>query len=137
MITAYQIAIISAGIFFLNGLVTGVWKYNQIAASEEAKAHPYVDIAHRASLLYSFAAILIATFVEISQLPAAVETVATVLLVAYFALAIVTYMIQGFTAKTDNQLRHITGSTKFFMWSLIVAEITGFLILFYGVLIAI
>ena len=40
MITAYQIAIIAAGLFFLNGLITGVWKYNQIAASEDSKALP-------------------------------------------------------------------------------------------------
>jgi hypothetical protein len=137
MITAYQIAIIAAGIFFLNGLLTGVWKYNQIAASEDGKAHPYVDMAHRASLLYSFAAILIATFIEISQLSNTVETIATLLLIVYFAFAIMTYMIQGLLKKTDNQLRHITASTRWFMWSLIVAEIAGFAILFYGVLVAI
>ena len=137
MITAYQIAIIAAGIFFLNGLITGVWKYHQIAASEDGKAHPYVDIAHRTSLLYSFAAILIATFVEISQLSNTVEAIATLLLVTYFSLAILSYMIQGFLRKTDNQLRHISASTKWFMWSLIAAEIGGFVILFYGVLIAI
>ena len=137
MITAYQIAIIAAGIFFLNGLITGVWKYHQIAASEDGKAHPYVDIAHRTSLLYSFAAILIATFVEISQLSNTVEAIATLLLVTYFSLAILSYMIQGFLRKTDNQFRHISASTKWFMWSLIAAEISGFVILFYGVLIAI
>ncbi|SRR6056297_2426853 len=137
MATAYQIAIIAAGVFFLNGLLTGVWKYSQIAASETGAAHPYVDIAHRASLLYSFAAILIATFVEISQLSDVVETIATLLLVSYFALAIVTYMVQGYVQKTDNQLREINLSTRVFMWSLIAAEIGGFLILFYGVIKAI
>lgn len=137
MITAYQIAIIAAGVFFLNALLTGVWKYQQIAASESGTAHPYVDIAHRSSLLYSFAAMLIATFVEISQLSAVVETVATLMLVVYFALAITTYMIQGLVQKTDNQLREITTATRVFMWSLIAAEIGGFVVLFYGVLVAI
>lgn len=137
MATAYQIAIIAAGVFFLNALLTGVWKYNQMAASETGTAHPYVDIAHRSSLLYSFAAILIATFVEISQLSAGLETLATLLLVSYFALAIISYMIQGYLQKTDNQLREIDLPTKIFMWSLIAAEIGGFLILFYGVLKAI
>lgn len=136
MIMAYEVAIVSAGVFFLNGLLTGVWKYLQIEASEDARAHPYVDIAHRSSLLYSFAAILIAVFVEISQLPATVELAATLALVVYFALAISTYMVQGFLGRTDNQLREITATTRVFMWSLIAAEIGGFLVLFYGVLTA-
>ncbi len=136
MITAYQVAIVSAGVFFLNGLLTGVWKYLQIEASENAQAHPYVDIAHRTSLLYSFAAILIAVFVEISQLSATVELFATLALVVYFGLAIMTYMIQGYLGQTDNQLREITATTRIFMWSLVAAEIGGFLVLFYGVLLA-
>ncbi|MDZ7785254.1 MAG: hypothetical protein U5K56_20655 [Halioglobus sp.] len=136
MITAYQIAIVSAGVFFLNGLITGVWKYLQIEASEGARAHPYVDIAHRASLMYSFAAILIAVFVEISQLSNKVEIVATLALVVYFALAIVTYMVHGYLGDTENQLREITAITRWFMWSLIAAEIGGFVVLFYGVLVA-
>ncbi len=137
MNTAYQLAIVAAGIFFLNGLLTGVWKYSQIAASEQGRAHPYVDIAHRSSLLYSFAAILIATFLEISQLSDNLELVAAVMLVAYFFFAIASYMYQGFLGKTGNQLRTITAATKWFMWSLIVAEIGGFVIIFYGVLVAI
>jgi hypothetical protein len=71
--SAEAIAIIAAGVFFLSGLLTGVWKYLQIKSSETATAHPYVDIAHRASLLYSFAALLLARFCEISQLPTTVE----------------------------------------------------------------
>ena len=54
MIEAENLAIIFAGIFFLNGLLTGVWKFNQISKSADGKAHPYVDIAHRSScLLYT------------------------------------------------------------------------------------
>ncbi|MBM67934.1 MAG: hypothetical protein CME43_00445 [Haliea sp.] len=136
MITAYQIAIVSAGVFFLNGLVTGVWKYLQIAASDNAQAHPYVDIAHRASLMYSFATILIAVFVDISQLPNMVEIMATLALIVYFALAIAIYMIHGYLGDTDNQLREINAVTRWFMWTLIAAELGGFLILFYGVLVA-
>jgi hypothetical protein len=137
MCIAYQIAIVAAGIFFLNGLLTGVWKYRQIAASENAQAHPYVDIAHRASLLYSFATILIANFVQISRLSDTLETVAVLLLVVYFALAITSYMIQGVAQKTDNQLREISPAVQVFMWTLVAAEIGGFLILFYGVLLTI
>lgn len=48
MITAYQLSILAAGIFFMNALLTGVWKYMEISASEDARARPYVDNVHRA-----------------------------------------------------------------------------------------
>jgi hypothetical protein len=135
--TAYQLAIIAAGVFFLNALLSGIWKYLEIAASADGRAHPYIDIAHRASLMYSFAAILIATFVEISELPDVVEFFAALSMLVYFGLAISTYMVQGFLQKTDNQLLNAPPSTGWFMWSLIVAEVGGFCVLFYGVLVAI
>ena len=137
MITAYQLAIVAAGVLFLNALLTGVWKYRQIASSVEARAHPYVDIAHRSSLMYSFAALLIAVFVQISELPERIELVAAALPLTYFALAVLGYMFQGLRNKTDNQFRDAHWSLGWFMWSLIVAEIGGFCVLFYGVLVAI
>ena len=138
-----KIAIIAAGVFFLNALLTGVWKYLQMRASEDATAHPYTDIAHRASLMYSFAAILLAQFAEISQLPARTEFWAVLFPVLYFASAIIMYMLHGALRDTDNQLRQpfILGKMSLptwfivgYMWTLIVAEIGGFLVLFYGVL---
>ena len=146
MDTAESISILSAGIFFLVGLLTGIWKYRQIAASENAQAHPYVDICHRASLLYAFAAILLAKFVEVSQLGNMVELVAVSLVLFYFATAIFTYFVHGLLKDTDNQFEtpHHLGNTTvqpvfmaMMMWSLIVAEVGGFLVLFYGVVLAI
>lgn len=139
-----SLAIIAAGAFFLVGLLTGTWKYLQIHASKTGEAHPYVDICHRASLLYAFAAILLAKFAEISQLPEHIELIAMALILFYFATAIVTYFIHGLLQDTENQLkppfvlgkREMSGrliSTQ--MWMLIAAEIGGFLVLFYGVLI--
>ena len=58
--------LLAAAAMFLWALLLGVMKYRQILASEEGHAHPYTDIAHRAALLYSFALLLIATFVELS-----------------------------------------------------------------------
>ena len=66
MASAEKLALLACGVFFLNALVTGTWKYVQIRSSPIAQAHPYVDVAHRASLLYSFAALLLARFVELS-----------------------------------------------------------------------
>ncbi len=135
--------IVGAGVFFLTGLVTGVIKYRQIMASDHGQAHPYIDICHRASLLYAFASILLLTFVEISQLPVIVELVSVSALLLYFAASILIYLIHGLLKDTDNQLRRpfklghrrVPGPLiSVFMWTLIAAEMGGFLVLFYGVL---
>ena len=61
-LTASKFLLTSAGIFFFFGLVFGAWKYVCIERSAEAQAPMYVDIAHRAALLYSFACALVAQF---------------------------------------------------------------------------
>ena len=141
--TAESLAIICAGVFFLVGLLTGVWKYLQIHASDTGQAHPYVDICHRASLLYAFAAMLLAKFAELSQLPERVELVAMAFILFYFATAIGTYFIHGLLRDTENQLKppfvlgkhELSGrNVSIQMWMLIAGEIGGFLVLFYGVL---
>ena len=138
-----QTIIVSAGVFFLTGLVTGVIKYRQIIASESAQAHPYINICNRAALMYAFAAILLLTFAEISQLPISVEMVAVCAILLYFAASIAIYLVHGLMRDTDNQLRlpaklgqrTIPKSLiSLFMWTLIFAEIGGFFVLFYGVL---
>ena len=58
--SSVRIALLSAGVLFMTGLLTGLWKYLAIARSPQARAPYYVDIAHRASLLYAFAALLMA-----------------------------------------------------------------------------
>jgi hypothetical protein len=73
---------------FLLALLLGVWKYRQIAASTEARAHLYVDIAHRAALPYSFALLLVATFVELSGCETAVNLVAAGAMTFYFFAAV-------------------------------------------------
>jgi hypothetical protein len=139
------LAVIAAGVFFLVALLTGVWKYLQIRSSENAVAHPYVDVAHRASLMYSFAALLLARFAEISQLPQNIEWWAVLFPIFYFGYAILLYIVHGALKDTDNQLKppFRMGSlvlppvfVGLSMWSLIIAEIGGFLVLFYGVLVA-
>lgn len=146
METAEKLAIVAAGVFFLTALLTGIWKYRQIMASPTGEAHPYVDICHRASLLYAFAAMLLAKFVEISQLAPIWEIVATAAILFYFAAAILSYMVHGVLQDTENQLKppfRLGRSTlsihhvSVYMWMLITAELGGFLILFYGVLSAI
>jgi hypothetical protein len=66
--------LLAAGLIFLLALVLGIWKYRQMATSPDHLAHPYVDIAHRSALLYSFATLLVAVFVELSAWPAWVNS---------------------------------------------------------------
>src|SRR5690606_2013962 len=104
MTAAAKLALLTAGVFFLVGLLTGVWKYRAIRRRPDARAPVYVDIAHRSSLLYSFAALLLSRFAELSPYSSAVTVTATALPLAFFAFAITTYIVHGVLEDTDNQL---------------------------------
>ena len=105
-----------------------------MAASPEGLAHPYVDVAHRAALLYSFATLLIAVFVELSGWSTAVNLIAAFAVIAFFVGAISGYVYNGITRDTDNRFRDGDGLPGLhpFMWALIVVEITGFSVLLAG-----
>lgn len=142
-IPAVRLCVVSAGVFFLLGLLTGAWKYWHIARSPEAKSPVYVDLAHRAALLYSFAALLLAVFAGLSTWSATVNLIAAALPLAFFALAIGGYVLHGLLRDTDNQFEkpHRVGPMTLhpallagFMWALMAAEIGGFLVLFVGFL---
>jgi hypothetical protein len=126
--------LLSAAAMFLWALLLGVWKYRQIVASQESHAHPYVDIAHRAALLYSFALLLVATFVELSGWSTLVNLLAAGAMSIYFYAAVAGYAIHGWRRDTDNQFRDPIAGTHAFMASLIVAEIGGWLVLIAGFL---
>ena len=127
-----RLTLLAAGLIFLLALALGVWKYRQMATSENHLAHPYVDIAHRAALLYSFATLLIAVFVELSGWPTWVNLTAAMVVVLFFVIAIVTYVSHGFKRDTTNQFEHPDRGVHAGMLALIVAEIGGFAVLFAG-----
>lgn len=119
---------------FLWALLLGVWKYSQMRESAEGLAHPYVDTAHRAALLYSFALLLIATFVELSGWGTVVNLIAAGAMALYFFAAVAGYTTHGWKRDTDNQIRDAAPGTHAFMVSLIVAEVGGWLVLVAGFL---
>jgi hypothetical protein len=124
--------LLAAGLIFLWALILGVWKYRGMATSPDGLAHPYVDTAHRAALLYSFASLLIAVFVELSGWSQLVNLIAAFALIFFFVGAIAGYAIHGYRKDTDNQFRDPIPGTHAFMWALIVAEIGGFAVLLAG-----
>jgi hypothetical protein len=124
----------AAGLIFLGALLLGVWKYRQMARSPDGLAHPYVDTAHRAALLYSFATLLVATFVELSGFSTAVNLIAAFAVIAFFVGAVAGYVVHGLKRDTENQFREGEGPPGLhpFMWSLIAVELAGFAVLLAG-----
>ena len=138
---ALKLALISCGLFFLTGLLTGLWKYICIARSPIAQAPIYVDVCHRASLMYSFACLVLAKFVELSVWSPMINFWATLAPIVFFANAVLAYAVHGYLRDTDNQLQkpHVLGRSTIpntqmvvFMWMLAAAEIGGFVVLLAG-----
>ena len=120
---------------FLAALGLGVWKYWQMATSEEHLAHHYVDTAHRAALLYSFAALLVAAFVQFSGWSKVVDLICAGTLYVFFAGAVLSYAYHGWRRDTDNQFRDPVPSAAAvhtYMVALVVGEIGAFSVLLAG-----
>jgi hypothetical protein len=100
--------------------------------SDDHRAHPYVDIAHRASLLYAFATLLVAVFVALSGWPAWVNLTAAMLVVFFFVSAIIGYIGHGLRRDTVNQFENPGRGIEVGMALLIVGEIGGFSVLLAG-----
>ena len=129
-----ELAIIASGAFLLLGLLTGVWKYRQIRRAADHRAHPYVDIAHRAALLYAFACLVIAEFASRSPLSEALTMACVIAPLLFFAVAVAAYIFHGLKQDTENQLKEPGRVSTWTMNALIIAEVGGFGLLFAAVL---
>jgi len=143
MISAVQLAQLGCGLFFITGLLTGIWKYRAMITSAEAQAPVYVDICHRTALMYTFACLVLAEFAGLSPWPQWVNTLAVAVPMLFFASAVATYALHGWLRDTDNQLQrphrighyHIASPLmSAYVWALIAGELGGFLVLFGGFL---
>ncbi|MEZ0148827.1 MAG: hypothetical protein AB9Q19_05850 [Candidatus Reddybacter sp.] len=128
------LAISCAGVFFMSALLTGFWKFSCMMKSSECKAPHYVDIAHRASLMYAYGAILVVVFAYFSVFSSFVNTLATAVLMLFFALAIVKYIVAGRANNTNNQFRDSASPKADQMLLLVVGlcETEGFGVLLSG-----
>ena len=127
-----RITLLAAGLIFLLALVLGVWKYRQMLIADDHLAHPYVDIAHRAALLYSFATLLVAVFVQLSVWPAWVNLTAASIIVFFFVGAILSYICHGLRRDTVNQFENPDRALKVGMALLVAGEIGGFAVILAG-----
>ncbi|QKT13104.1 hypothetical protein [Rhodococcus sp. W8901] len=127
-----RLTLLAAGLIFLLALLLGVWKYHQMHTSPNHLAHPYVDIAHRSALLYSFATLLVSAFVELSDWPTAANATCAGILVFFFVAAIGSYIVHGARRDTTNQFERPDAALRVAMIALVVGEIGAFAVLLAG-----
>lgn len=132
--TASRIALSASGIFFMTGLLTGLWKYLCMRQSQKAEAPYYVNTAHRAALMYAFAAQLLTVFAALSAFSDTVNTIAVIFPLLFFAIAIFHYINLGLTTDSNNSLRDSADRQKDYLILNILAtsEIGGFSVLLVG-----
>lgn len=139
--SATKLAIIFSGIFLWVGMLTGVWKYYQIRNTELARAHYYVDIAHRSSLLYAAASLILAALSYFTSLSDSLSLFCVVANLFFFSMSILVYIIHGMLKDTTNQFKqpHKLGqwsiprwSMTFLMLNLIIVELGATAVLLLG-----
>lgn len=134
MTPAIKLSLIASGLFLMTGLLSGILKYQRIMTSPQHRAPVYVDIAHRASLLYSFAALVISKLLEGSPLSPGVQLLAAAVPLAFFALTIIGYISHGLKNDTNNLFSERNFITTWFMYLLIIGEVGGVGLIFGGFL---
>jgi hypothetical protein len=131
---AVKLSLAASGAFLLAGMLLGVVKYRRIMSSPAHRAPTYVDIAHRAALLYSFAALVIARLLEFSPYSERVQLAAAGVPILFFALTITGYAAHGFRDDTENLFAERNFVTTWFMYALIAGEIGGMIVVLWGFL---
>ena len=129
---AAKLSLAASGLFLLTGMLLGVVKYRAIMRSPAHRAPVYIDIAHRAAFLYSFAALVIARLLEYSPYSAPVQLAAALVPLAFFAMTIAGYAAHGLKNDTENLFSERNFTTTWFMYLLIIGEIGGMCVVLWG-----
>ena len=135
-----KLALIFSGVYLWVVMLTGVWKYVQISRSELARAHYYVDIAHRSSLLYAPASLILAVMAYCSSFQEIINLLCVIVNLVFFSFSIASYVLHGWLKDTTNQFKqpHQLGAVhlpkillRLAMILLVIGEIfaTGILLL--------
>lgn len=132
MSTAVKISLAASGLYLLVGMLFGVVKYAKTMRSPEHRAPVYIDIAHRAAFMYSFAALVMAKLLEYSPYPARVQLGALGLVLVFFTITIFGYFAEGLRDRTDNMFRERNFTTTWYMYLLIAGEIGGLAVILWG-----
>jgi hypothetical protein len=127
-----KISLAASGVFLLAGMLLGVLKYRAVMRAPAHRAPVYIDTAHRAALLYSFAALVIAKLLEFSPYTERVQLAAACVPLAFFALTIAGYAAHGLRDDTENIFAERNFTTTWFMYALIAGEVGGVAVLVWG-----
>ena len=142
---AMKLAILFSGVYLWLGMLTGVWKYWQIRHSTQARAHYYVDIAHRSSLLYASATLILAVLAEFSIWSETWNLIFVMINLVFFSASILSYALHGYLKDTTNQFKqpHRLGQyslpkilMRMLMILLVVGEVGATSILLIGVMLS-
>ena len=129
---AVKIALLASGVFLLAAMLVGILKYRGMMQSEKHEAPMYIDISHRAALLYAFAALVIAKLLEFSPFAENVQILISGVPLTYFALTIAAYVKLGLENRETTQFSERTFVTTWFMYGLIAGEIGGITLIVGG-----
>ncbi|MFZ1702038.1 MAG: hypothetical protein WBO10_11680 [Pyrinomonadaceae bacterium] len=129
---AVKISLLASGSFLLYGMIVGIVKHQRMLKSADHTAPAYIDIAHRAAFLYSFAMLVIAKLLEYSPYSETVQMVATFMVLTFFAVTIVGYFVHGLRDKTDNLFHERNFITTWYVYLLAAGEIGGLSIIIWG-----
>lgn len=129
---AIKITLLWSGLFLLAGMLIGIVKHQRMLKSEDHTAPAYIDIAHRAAFLYSFAMLVIAKLLEYSPYSEAVQLGASGVIVAFMSVTIIGYFTHGVRNKTDNLFRERNFSTTWYVYLLTIGEIGGLSVILWG-----
>jgi hypothetical protein len=129
---AVKISLLSSGLFLLAGMLIGILKYQRMMNRETHTAPIYVDFAHRAAFLYSFAMLVIARLLEYSPYSLRVQLGAMGLVLVFLVLTVFGYLAHGLMEDTDNLFRERTFTTTWYMYMLIAGEVVGLSVIIWG-----
>lgn len=129
---AVKISLLASGLFLLAGMLIGIVKHQRMLNSSDHMAPAYIDIAHRAAFLYSFAMLVIAKLLEYSPYSQTVQLTAMGSILIFLSVTIVGYFVTGMMNKTDNLFRNRDFRTTWYVYMLTVGEIAGLTIIIWG-----
>ena len=132
MDVSVKLTLAASGVFLLAGLFGGVMKYHGIMTRPGHRAHPYIDIAHRAALMYSFTALVMAELLQYSPYSMTVRLWIAAVPLFFFATAIARYFQLGLQGKEKNQFKQRNFLTTWGMALLIVGEVGGVAAIVWG-----
>jgi hypothetical protein len=132
MTLSVKISLLASGLFLLFGMIIGIIKYRQMLTRNEHAASPYVDIAHRAAFLYSFAMLVVAKLLEYNPYSQTVQLLAMSGVLLFLALTVTGYLAHGLRDRRITLFSERNFTTTWYMYFLMAGEIGGLAVILWG-----